>query len=370
MRVLMTADTAGGVWVYATELTDRLRGRGHDVVLVALGPAPSDSQRRWVEARRNLSFHHIDAPLEWEPEPTGGLERSAAELRRRTSEIRPDVVHLNQYYYGDVELGVPSVVVAHSDVLTWWRHARGEEPPSEAWLERYRGWVEAGLRRAAARVAPSRWLAAEIERTYRGGPVRTLHNGLSLDSGTQSREWRRDPPWSSEPLVLGVGRLWDEGKGAADLARAADLLAGRARFVLAGETRHPAGGSDFLEDTSAELPGPLAPAATRALMRRAAVYAGTSRYEPFGLAPLEAALCGCALVLSDIPTFRELWDGCAVFYPPGDACALAETIGGVLEDGRRRARLAALALVRARRDYGAETMTAGYEALYREVVGT
>ena len=51
---------------------------------------------------------------------------------------------------------------------------------------------------------------------------------------------------------------------------------------------------------------------------RATVYAAPSLYEPFGLAPLQAALHGCALVLSDIGSFRELWDGCAEFVPPGD----------------------------------------------------
>ena len=46
-----------------------------------------------------------------------------------------------------------------------------------------------------------------------------------------------------------------------------------------------------------------------------------ARYEPFGLAVLEAAQAGCALVLSDIPTFRELWNGAAQFVPPGDDAA-------------------------------------------------
>jgi glycosyltransferase involved in cell wall biosynthesis len=36
-----------------------------------------------------------------------------------------------------------------------------------------------------------------------------------------------------------------------------------------------------------------------------------SRYEPFGLAPLEAAARGCALLLSDVPSFREIWGDAA-----------------------------------------------------------
>ncbi len=45
----------------------------------------------------------------------------------------------------------------------------------------------------------------------------------------------------------------------------------------------------------------------------ATVFASMARYEPFGLAVLEAAQAGMRLVLSDIPTFRELWDGAAIF---------------------------------------------------------
>ena len=65
---------------------------------------------------------------------------------------------------------------------------------------------------------------------------------------------------------------------------------------------------------------------------KASVFASVSRYEPFGLAVLEAAQAGCALVLSDIPTFRELWDGAALFVPPEDPVALAEALRNTLQD--------------------------------------
>ena len=62
------------------------------------------------------------------------------------------------------------------------------------------------------------------------------------------------------------------------------------------------------------------------------VFVSAARYEPFGLAVLEAALAGCPLVLADIPTFRELWDGAALFVDPGDATGFADAI----ERARRR----------------------------------
>ena len=54
-------------------------------------------------------------------------------------------------------------------------------------------------------------------------------------------------------------------------------------------------------------------------MRRSAIFAAPSRYEPFGLAVVEAAISGAALVLADIPTFRELWSDAALFVSPDDS---------------------------------------------------
>jgi glycosyltransferase involved in cell wall biosynthesis len=75
-------------------------------------------------------------------------------------------------------------------------------------------------------------------------------------------------------------------------------------------------------------------------MERGGHLRGPSLYEPFGLAPLEAALRGCALVLSDIGSFRELWDGCAAFFPRGDAEVLAAVLAELEADPKRGARLA------------------------------
>ena len=40
----------------------------------------------------------------------------------------------------------------------------------------------------------------------------------------------------------------------------------------------------------------------RTLYSRASIYAATSRYEAFGMAPLEAAFSRCAIVAHDIPS--------------------------------------------------------------------
>jgi glycosyltransferase involved in cell wall biosynthesis len=94
------------------------------------------------------------------------------------------------------------------------------------------------------------------------------------------------------------------------------------------------------------------------------VFVSVARYEPFGLAVLEAAQAGCALVLADIPTFRELWGGVAVFVPPDDAGAIAASLEALADDEGARDRLGAAARIRARR-YSVEAMADGVLAAYR-----
>jgi glycosyltransferase involved in cell wall biosynthesis len=99
---------------------------------------------------------------------------------------------------------------------------------------------------------------------------------------------------------------------------------------------------------------------------RASIYALPARYEPFGLSILEAASAGCALVLGDIATLRENWDGAADFVAPDDGDALAGAIQRLIDDPLRRDRQARLARRRARR-FPADRMAAAYLTLYREL---
>ena len=127
--------------------------------------------------------------------------------------------------------------------------------------------------------------------------------------------------------MLTAGRLWDDGKGAALLDRIAPRLSAPIR--AAGPTSGPG--------TQAHLPhlallGALDEPALAAAYAAATVFASPAHYEPFGLAVLEAAQAGMALVLSDIPTFRELWDGVATFVPANDEASWLDALEGALDD--------------------------------------
>ena len=112
--------------------------------------------------------------------------------------------------------------------------------------------------------------------------------------------------------------------------------------------------------------GRLEPHALADWYARAAVFAHPARYEPFGLAVLEAARSGCALVLGDIPSLRENWDGCADFVPPDGPEALARALTGLLSDPERRARLASAAHARSL-DFSLERFGRGYLEAYAQL---
>src|SRR5690606_8377688 len=85
---------------------------------------------------------------------------------------------------------------------------------------------------------------------------------------------------------------------------------------VAGSTEHPDGGNAAFD--SVETLGVLSRAEMKHWLGRASIYVLPARYEPFGLSALEAALSGCALVLGDIPSLREVWGPAATYVDPAD----------------------------------------------------
>src|SRR3546814_625675 len=130
-----------------------------------------------------------------------------------------------------------------------------------------------------------------------------LTNACVIQNGRPPADFR--PAGRKEPFILTAGRLWDGAKNVSTLAAIAPRLSWP--VVAAGDARGPTGGTRAAGGL--RMLGPLDAGDLAGWMGRAAIFASPARYEPFGLAVLEAALSGCGLVLGDIPTFRELWDG-------------------------------------------------------------
>ena len=135
--------------------------------------------------------------------------------------------------------------------------------------------------------------------------------------------------------------------------------------MVAGDWRPPSGAA--VPPVNLLCLDLVEPERLRHWLGEAAIFALPARYEPFGLAPLEAALSGCALVLGDLPTLREVWGDAACYVRPDDLDGLRATLLELIRDPDHRRRMAARAGRRARR-FTARRMAANYLALYRELL--
>ena len=352
MKILLTADPLGGVWTYALELCASLEPLRVTVALATLGRALTPGQRAQVAALANVTLHESAFRLEWMSDPWNDLRRAGEWLLQLERESRPDVVHLNHLVHADLPWRAPVLTVGHSCVLSWWAAVRGDPVPAE-WAT-YRQRVTSSLQAARCVVAPTQAMLNELERYY--GPFRetaVIHN---------ARSGRLFGSRHKERVVFSAGRIWDPAKNVAALSAVAPRVA--APILVAGETQGPDGSS--ADPAGVKLLGSLDTAAMSNWYARAAIYALPARYEPFGLTALEAALCGCALVLGDIDSLREVWGGAARYVAPDDRDALCHALNELILNDSLRARLAARAMARARQ-FGPARLAVEYLNLYRRM---
>jgi len=116
------------------------------------------------------------------------------------------------------------------------------------------------------------------------------------------------------------------------------------------------------------LKGPQTEAQMRALYSRAAIYAATSRYEPFGMSALEAAFSRCAIIANDIPSFREIWGDDVLYFRANDATSLAGAIQRLGEERNLCRNYASRAFQRARERFTAKRMIDEYLQLYHNLL--
>jgi glycosyltransferase involved in cell wall biosynthesis len=281
------------------------------------------------------------------------MPRAREELRHIAARVAPDIVHLNGFREALYQFDAPTLVVAHSCVGSWWQACRGEEPMEAKWKPYLRHVADA-LDAADVWVAASHAYAAWLQRFYKPQTqAEVIWNGVPPV----------EPPGAKDDVILAAGRLWDEAKNLTALADIAPGLPWPMR--MAGATQAENGGSISFENV--EQLGALRHLRLLEQMHRAAIFVSPALYEPFGLGVLEAAASGCALVLADIRTFRELWDGAALFADPRDPAALTKAIATLCRDSKLRSDLQMKARTRAGR-YPLDTTVNRYCALYRRLI--
>jgi len=359
VHVLVTADTLGGVWTYTRELVCGLIAHGHQVTLVSFGKIPDAAQAFWLD-RKNLTYYPTTFPLEWMQDAASGIIQSARYLETIIDQCQPDLLHFNQFCYGALECGIPKIVVAHSDVRSWWSAVHDSHPPSSPWMDWYTQLVSRGLRCADLVVAPSLWMLNAICDNYeRPEYTRVIYNARSVDLF--------HPSTAKNDSVLSVGRIWDKAKQITLLLERDQSIPVR----IAGPALHPEATGAMQIDcrTNLKFYGEQNEAQLCALYSDSATYAATSRYEPFGLAPLEAALSRCALIANDIPVFHELWGDSAFYFRRNDPDGLATAICILSQDTPLRHHHADQAYRHARIRFDSRRMVKEYENLYLNLIG-
>lgn len=356
-RIFLTTDAVGGVWQYSLELARAYVGRGLTVDLVVLGPAASPERLAEAEEIAGLELFDTGLPLDWMAGSEAAVRAAARELAALARARGADLVHLNAPGLGCTgDWSAPIVATLHSCVASWWQAVRHPHPMPRDFVWRTRLVLD-GLQRAHAVIVPSAAFAESAHAIYGDAvPIAVVHNGRSgAEPGRLAA--------AGSNAVFTCGRLWDEAKNAATIDAAAAM---RDRPILAaGPVADPEGREIALPHLYRL--GELSDAGVRRRLDRTGVFVSVPVYEPFGLGVLEAAQCGCALVLSDIPTFRELWGGTARFVDPHRPQDLARAIDSLSASSELRTELGRRAQQRAIA-YGSTAMASATLAVYDRVL--
>jgi glycosyltransferase involved in cell wall biosynthesis len=225
-------------------------------------------------------------------------------------------------------------------------------------MARYRAVVAAGLRAADHVVAPTEAMMMALQRHH--GP---LARRSVIANGRDPARFR---PAAKQPFVLTAGRLWDRAKNIDSVAAIAARLSWP--VVAAGDAGRLEVGIGTPTFPIRYI-GCLSQTDLAEWLGHASIFALPARYEPFGLLPLEAALSGCALVLGDIASLREVWGEAARYVDCNDPEHLRMEIQQLIADAATRHEMADRARRRALA-FTAARMGDAYTELYRNLART
>ena len=318
---------------------------------------------------------------------SSALQVVSTDLSMTAAVAGADLVHSHTWYsnlagyLASLLYGVPHVMTAHSlePLRPWKAEQLGGGYAISSWCER------TAIESAAAVIAVSQGMAADIRLTYPAVPAERVHviyNGI--DAQQYQPDHGRDVLDSlgidaARPSVVFVGRVTRQ-KGLPVLLRAASHIDPQAQLVLcAGQADTPeleaevTGLVNHLRATRSGviwIPGMLAKHQVIQILSHATVFACPSLYEPLGIVNLEAMACGAAVVASAVGGIPEVvLDGeTGLLVPAGDEEGLAAAINTLLRDPTRTAAMGARGRVRAEADFSWDRIARQTAALYRQLV--
>ena len=243
----------------------------------------------------------------------------------------------------------------------------------------YRTLNARAVRVADRLVTDSAFSLAQIERVFPRAAGRITSIPLAADDFSAGPCEPLAPPLSAltaEPYLLSMGSTRPH-KDLPTLLHAFEQLASvrpNVRLLLVGAeapgyvaAQLPAAPDSVRERVA--FTGRVADGELRTLMAGAIAFAFPSRFEGFGLPPLEAMALGAPVVVARAASLPEVVGDAALLVEPGDPDALAAALERILGDPALRERLVLAGLARAAEFTWAATAEATVAA-YREVMGS
>lgn len=326
---------ATGIGVYTRRLVDALRQRG-DIEVVEF-------------ADERFDLWRFDRRVYWD-------QLRARRLARATG---ADVVHFTA---GTLPIVAPHPLVLTLHDLTWLRAQNPGRPYVRWYFGRLQPWL---ARRADALVVDSEAARADVADGLRVSPTRVSVAGAGVDERFFGLE--RAP--ADPPFILSVGTI-EARKDLATAVRAIGRIP-RVRLVAVGAStpyeRYVRNEIERLGLTDrVELRGYVEDAELLRLYAQARALIFPSRYEGFGLPPLQALAARLPVIASNIAVLQEVLGETAWFAPPDDDLAFASALQRVLAGGAEVAERVARGCARAGTftwQVVAERMVAVYRSL-------
>lgn len=325
-----------GVGVFTAEILSRIAAR-EDLDIVAFGVTWRG--RRTLDAEVPARVRVVHRPMAARPLRMAWARADAPPIQWWTGPV--DVVHGPNFVVPPAN-GAASLLTVHD--LTCLRFP---ELCTADTLE-YPRLIRRALGRGATIHAVSQFVADEVLESFPIGPDRVVvvPNGVRVSAGPTVPGEGGGP--AGPRFVLALGTV-EPRKDLPLLVRAFDQVAAgdaEVRLVIAGLDGW---GADALTDAVAASPhrdridrtGWVDERRRAALVRTASVYAYPSRYEGFGLPPLEAMAVGTPVVATAAGALPEVLGDAADLVAPGDADALAAALQLVLDDPGHAADLVA-----------------------------
>jgi len=281
-----------------------------------------------------------------------GSNRSPGDLLRLVRAVRRDsldaFVFPSLYTYYPV-VGVPTVVGVHDTIVSQFPHLT-----LSSWRTLALWRLKEGLAiRRAARI----FTVSQASRDALARRFRLDADEIAVVPEAPAPPFHPRPEGEAAPVLarygLAPGRFFVYAAGVSphkNLETLLDALAllrdeSGCRLVLAGDLER----DSFLSAAGAVreqvgrlgleehvvLPGFVTDDELACLYSACAAAVVPSLAEGFGLPAVEAAACGAAAVLSDLPAHRETLGDAALFFPPRDAVALAAHLRETLNDDVR-----------------------------------